>query len=222
MASHKVCIACAEEILSAAKLCKHCGTSQDDTRFNAVKPALLDHECHHPSLADWHDYFKGDPGIPKLERILPAHSEEKVVAYFYKVSPASKKGSELFANALIHEAIHLGEMIFTNENLIIASYDDPGSFEVYPLNSIESIEIHMELIDRNERLVFTFNNLTEISIRSRYVSLGKRDRVKKEAWGVYSRQLLQLGAHVLLLKGQDLVSSTNNGYFYGIGFSQPF
>jgi hypothetical protein len=33
MAGAKECVACAEEILIAAKLCKHCGTTQDDPRF---------------------------------------------------------------------------------------------------------------------------------------------------------------------------------------------
>jgi hypothetical protein len=34
MAETKVCIACAEQILPNAKLCKHCGTLQDDPRFS--------------------------------------------------------------------------------------------------------------------------------------------------------------------------------------------
>jgi hypothetical protein len=33
MAGAKECVACTEEILVAAKLCKHCGTTQDDPRF---------------------------------------------------------------------------------------------------------------------------------------------------------------------------------------------
>ncbi len=35
MAQTKACIACAESIQSGAKLCKHCGTLQDDKRFTA-------------------------------------------------------------------------------------------------------------------------------------------------------------------------------------------
>jgi hypothetical protein len=33
MATKKNCVACAEPILTNAKLCKHCGTLQDDPRF---------------------------------------------------------------------------------------------------------------------------------------------------------------------------------------------
>lgn len=38
MAETKDCVACAEPILPNAKLCKHCGTMQDDPRFSQSQP----------------------------------------------------------------------------------------------------------------------------------------------------------------------------------------
>lgn len=41
----KACIACAEEILDAAKLCKHCGTLQEDTSFISAQSAPATQVC---------------------------------------------------------------------------------------------------------------------------------------------------------------------------------
>lgn len=45
------CVACAEEILSTAKLCKHCGTLQSDPRFVTSAPDAADHAREHRCLA---------------------------------------------------------------------------------------------------------------------------------------------------------------------------
>jgi hypothetical protein len=42
MAENRECVACAEEILLAAKLCKHCGTLQSDPRFASSAPDSMD------------------------------------------------------------------------------------------------------------------------------------------------------------------------------------
>jgi hypothetical protein len=42
MPNKTTCVACAEEILEAARLCKHCGTLQSDPRFVSSTPNAVD------------------------------------------------------------------------------------------------------------------------------------------------------------------------------------
>lgn len=49
--ANKECVACAEEILSAAKLCKHCGTLQSDPRFAPSSASGIDQESKNLCLS---------------------------------------------------------------------------------------------------------------------------------------------------------------------------
>jgi hypothetical protein len=218
----KICIACAEEILEAAALCKHCGTMQNDERFKARDLSAPKHECNHPTLREWSDYFKNEPGLPKLEKILAEHGDERVVAYFYKAEPTLKRGAELLARNAFHESLHRAEMIFTDKNLIFADYSNPAFFEIYPLATINSITLDVELVDKRESLIFKFSRPGMVGIRSRFISLGKKEQQKMEAWRLYSNQLQQLSGHVLLLKGEDIITSTGSSFIGGIFFTQEF
>jgi hypothetical protein len=51
MPNKTTCVACAEEILEAARLCKHCGTLQSDPRFVSSAPGEVDQPREHKCLA---------------------------------------------------------------------------------------------------------------------------------------------------------------------------
>ena len=65
----KACIACAEEILDAAKLCKHCGTRQDDSTFYSD---ALDGESQSTASMREVDRWdlSGDVGGPSMREVL--------------------------------------------------------------------------------------------------------------------------------------------------------
>ena len=73
MAGAKECVACAEEILVAAKLCKHCGTLQSEPRFSSIDsgPTMLPENA-----IDIADLIESGP-IGTLQKILAAHPADE-------------------------------------------------------------------------------------------------------------------------------------------------
>lgn len=71
----KNCIACAEEIKSAALLCKHCGTRQDDSNFiqNYESPIITPSELD-LLVAKKVDEPKGPPLLDEIDLDLSCPS----------------------------------------------------------------------------------------------------------------------------------------------------
>ena len=67
------CVACAEQIKSAAKLCKHCGTRQDDPSFTAsfLSPPTLPEDA-----IELADLIESCP-IQTLQAIIVAHPADE-------------------------------------------------------------------------------------------------------------------------------------------------
>jgi hypothetical protein len=207
MAETKECIACAEEILEKAKLCKHCGTTQDSQEFQDQSAKLTTHVCNHESLSDFAKrYSSAFSGGPKLKDALSQHGAEPVVAVFPK--------AKLSAEGVVEQ-----EMIFTADTLIFAGYGSFGRYEEFELSSVSAVwitgaEISMGFSDESA-IVIEFDSDTE-DIEPRIFMLGSSNKKIKETLERLFEQLDSLSAHVPVGNTGETIAG---GYTfeYGVG-----
>jgi hypothetical protein len=80
----KECIACAEEIKENAKLCKHCGTTQDDSRFSSESQPHSGDMSHSALVAKAVSLFvegRFDEGLKVIEPAVEAKDPEALASY---------------------------------------------------------------------------------------------------------------------------------------------
>lgn len=80
----KECIACAEEINAKAKLCKHCGTAQDDFRFSSDSQPHSGDVSHSALVAKAVSLFvdgRFDEGLKVIAPAVEAKDPEALASY---------------------------------------------------------------------------------------------------------------------------------------------
>lgn len=96
----KACIACAESIQPAAKLCKHCGTWQDDKRFIAVKSKLSPRRPNSETVTKSRFEFKKNESTGKINFVVSWWAQ-LIVVFIVLVNPRTESFSSpyvLFLN----------------------------------------------------------------------------------------------------------------------------
>jgi hypothetical protein len=211
MSETKECVACAEEILAKAKLCKHCGTKQDTTEFSE-NPSLelVPHECNHRTLDDVAREYRGTfSGGPKLKEASFTHGQEQVLGRVAK--------AKLSADSVLEQ-----EMIITDKTLILAGYGSFGKYEEYPLNSITGIWLAEADISMGYSesigLVLVFETQDD-SIEPRIFMLGSAGRAQaiKEALDKILVELQSIAGHIPIgWSGEKIVGGYTIEHSFGI------
>jgi hypothetical protein len=206
MSETKHCIACAEEILSAAKMCKHCKTMQDDSTFaEPPKPVLIPHECNHETLASW---ARRDARFmkPSIKPILREHGNELLLASF----DTTPKGMKVLSH----------EMIFTDQHLIFGGYGgfNPRS-EVYPLSIFDSIILADRFDDDIHRRIIGFlkEDKFVLDLRTRIIGKGMGRMPIEE----FNQKMNVVAGHVPVCESGEVFES-HTETFYGVGFIQTW
>jgi hypothetical protein len=189
MSEMKACIACAEQILEAAQLCKHCGTRQDSTEFSDTNaPALVAHNCNHTqTVADFaSSQATAFWGGPKLKPLLDDHGAEKIVAIFPKVKYSIEGAFEEM-------------MIVTESSLLFAGYGSIGGAESFSISDISALwisdaEIGTGFSDTVALILDFETDSDEIEVR--VIPLGTSDNKIRQNMSALAPQFEAIAAHI--------------------------
>jgi hypothetical protein len=210
MSDQKECIACAEPILAAAKLCKHCGTRQDDEAFaEEITPQLIPHVCSHSKT--FRALAEEQPtafwGGPKLKSFIDEHGSESVVAVLPKVKYSVDGAFEEM-------------LVVTNKSLIFAGYGSFGGSEVFPLKDIKVLWLSDAVIGTGYSdtiaLILDFETENQ-EIEVRVIPLGSSSSKALSAMQAFSEELEQIAAHIPVAHTGETVTG---GYHlnFSVGF----
>lgn len=212
MSEKKTCIACAEEIMAAAKLCKHCGTVQDDPAFNDdLKANLVPHVCdHNQTLSQFAETQTGNFwGGPKLKPLVEDHGGEKIVAIIPKVKYS-------------FEGIFEEMMIVTESSLLFAGYGTVGKVASYPLTGIKALwisdaDIGMG-VDTMVGLVMDFEAIGQ-EVELRVIPLGTNPNKARQVLSQLGPIFEQIGGHLPVgHTGETVVGGYTTTFGVGFGF----
>jgi hypothetical protein len=209
MSNTKKCIACAEEILAEAKLCKHCQTRQDAEEFTeASDPVLVKHDCNHTqTVAEFASGQSGNFwGGPKLKPLVSQHGQEKVVAVFPKVKYSIEGAFEEM-------------MIVTESSVLFAGYGSFGGSESYPISSISALWLSDAYIGTGMSdtvaLILDFETPRD-DIEVRVIPLGTSDSKIKRTLQDLAPEFESLAAHVPVAHtGETVTGGYHTNFSFG-------
>ena len=210
MPDQKACVACAEQILVAAKLCKHCGTRQDDNAFSGEQPpALMPHTCDHPQT--FAELASEQPGPfwggPKFKPYVSDHGDERVVASITKVKYSMEGAFEEM-------------LIVTDKSVIFGGYGSFGGSEIFPIEAVKTLWLSDALIGTGFSdtigLILDFETEDD-SIEPRVIPLGTNPRKAMDALRELSATFAQIAAHLPVAHTGETVTG---GYHtnFSVGF----
>ena len=210
MTTDKKCIACAESILIEAKLCKHCGTRQDDESFEETqKPALVPHTCNHTQT--FAELANEQPGPfwggPKIKAFVPDHGEELVVASFEKVKYSVEGAFEEM-------------LVITDKSVIFGGFGSFGGSEIHPIDSVQALWLSDAIIGTGYSdtigLILDFETQDD-SIEPRVIPLGTNSKKAMAALRELTEKFEQVSAHLPVAHTGETVTG---GYHtnFSVGF----
>ena len=210
MSDQKTCVACAEQILVAAKLCKHCGTRQDDDAFTGGQvPELVPHTCDHPQT--FAELASEQPGPfwggPKIKAFVADHGDERVVAYITKVKYSIEGAFEEM-------------LVVTDKSVIFGGYGSFGGSEIFPIATIQGLWLSDALIGTGFSdtigLILDFETEND-SIEARVIPLGTNPKKAMGALRELTTTFEQIAAHIPVAHTGETVTGGYDTTF-SVGF----